>query len=218
MAEWKNPGRDAQTFAAIQTMLGADTANNDQATTSVASNADGSLVERIEYLQAQLALYGGAGGTHATYNPFFGYGVTKTEDVNTATSDDLFTLTGKVAIMLWTCEVTNALDAAVSDYQITMTTLAGKVIAAGNIASSIVGHMFTLNGSAASTALNTSTSAVSVAGVGDTATKWGPLVIGTAGGSDVIKSVRTAGASGDAIVHVVFYWPLEVGASLVAAA
>jgi hypothetical protein len=147
-----------------------------------------------------------------------GYKVTKTEDVNTATSDDLFTLTGKVNIRLWTGEVTNALDAAVTDYQITLTTLAGVLVAAGNIASAIVGHIFTLNADAGDTSLSTSSSAVSVAGVGDTNGKTGHLVVGKAGGSDVIKSVRTAGASGDAIRHDVFYEPLEAGASLVAAA
>lgn len=150
--------------------------------------------------------------------PGLGYKVTKTEDVNTATSDDLFTLTGKVAIRCWTFEVTNALGAAVTDYQITLTTLAGVLIAAGNIASAIVGFMRTLNADAGDTALSTSTSAVSVAGVGDTNGKTGWLVIGKAGGSDVVKSVRTAGDAGDAIRHDVFYEPLESGASLVAAA
>lgn len=68
------------------------------------------------------------------------------------------------------------------------------------------------------TSLSTSTSAVSVAGVADSQGKTGHLIVGKAGGSDVIKSVRTAGASGDAIVHTVFWEPLEVGAYLVDAA
>jgi hypothetical protein len=101
------------------------------------------------------------GASPAFCSPHFGFRVTKTEDVATATSDDLFTLTGKVAITLWTCEVTNALNASPTDYKIELTTLAGVLIAAGNIASSIVGHMFTLNGDAGDTSLSTSTSAVS---------------------------------------------------------
>jgi hypothetical protein len=156
--------------------------------------------------------------TDPCFTPGLGYRVTKTEDVNTATSDNLFDLTGKVNITLWTGEVTNALDAAVSDYQITLTTLAGVLVAAGNIASAIVGHIFTLNHDAGDTALSTSTSAVSVAGVGDSQGKSGFLVVGKAGGTDVIKSVRTAGASGDAIIHTVYYVPLEPGAGLVDAA
>lgn len=152
------------------------------------------------------------------YYPGLGYKVTKVEDVNTATSDNLFTLTGKVDIRLWTGEVTNALDAAVTDYKIELTTLAGVLIAAGDIASSIVGHMFALNCDAGDTSLSTSTSAVSVAGVADTQGKGGHLVVGKAGGSDIIKATRTAGAAGDAIRHDVFYEPLEAGASMVAAA
>jgi hypothetical protein len=47
---WRNPGRDQERLSSIQDMLGEDTANNSQATTLVAANRDGSLVERIEYL------------------------------------------------------------------------------------------------------------------------------------------------------------------------
>ncbi len=152
--------------------------------------------------------------------PGFGYRVSKTEDGNTATSDDLFTLTGKVNIRLWTMEVTNALGATAkfSDYQITLTTLNGVLVAAGDISSAAIGFMRTLNADAGDTALSTSTGAVTVTGVGDSQGKTGHLVVGKAGGSDVIKSVRTAGDSGDAIIHLVFYEPLESGASLVAAA
>lgn len=219
MTDWRNVGRDQNLGVSTDNMVGQDTNNNTQATTLVAANADGSIVERLEYIQSQLLIYG-TGSTPATFNPMLGYGVTKTEDGNTATSDDLFTLTGKVLITLWTMEVTNALGATAkfSDYQITLTTLAGKIVAAGDISSSIIGHMITLNGDAGDTSLNTSTSAVSVAGVGDSNGKNGLMVVGKAGGTDVIKSVRTAGDVGDAIIHLVFYWPLESGASLVTAA
>lgn len=152
------------------------------------------------------------------YYPGLGYKAQKTEDCNTATSDALFTLAGKVKINLWEAEVTNAFGAGMNDYQITLTTLAGVLVAAGDISSAIVGHMLLLNGDAGDTALSTSTSAVSVAGVADGNGKSGQLVVGKAGGSDVIKAVRTAGASGDAMVHTVFWEPLEVGAYIVDAA
>lgn len=158
-------------------------------------------------------------GSNPTFVPGLGYKVTKTEDVNTATSDDLFTIVGKVKISLWTGEVTNALDAAVTDYQITLTTLNGVLVAAGNIASAAVGHMFTLNDDAGDTSLSTSTGAVSVTGVGDSQGKSGHLIVGKAGlVSDIAKAVRTAGAAGDAIVHTVFWMPLEVGAYMIDAA
>lgn len=51
---WRNPGRDQERLEDIQDMLGADTANNDQATTLVAANRDGSIVERLEHLAEAL--------------------------------------------------------------------------------------------------------------------------------------------------------------------
>jgi len=202
----RNPGG----IGLLRHIIGEDSSDNAYPTTNVAGNIDGTLIERLEVL---------LGGQPSVYLPGYGFRVTKTEDGNVATGDDLFTLTGKVLITLWTGEVTNALGATAkfSDYQIRLTTLAGVLLAAGDISSSIVGHMFTLNSDAGDTALSTSTSAVSVGGVGDTQGKSGHLVVGIAGGSDVIKSVRTAGDVGDAIVHTVFYYPLEAGASLVAA-
>lgn len=149
------------------------------------------------------------------FYPGLGYRATKTEDVNVATSDDLFNVTGKVLIRLWNGDVTNALGAAVTDYQITLTTLAGVLVAAGNLASAIIGHQFTLNCDSGDTSLSTSSSAVSVGGVGDTNGKFGHLVVGRTGLiTDVIKAVRTAGDASDAIVHTVFWMPLEVGAHL----
>jgi len=154
------------------------------------------------------------------YYPQMGWRVSKTEDGNVATGDNLFDLTGKVNIRCWTFEVTNALGATAkfSDYQITLTTLAGVILTAGDISSAIVGFIRTLNADAGDTALSTSSSAVSVAGVGDTQGKTGHIVVGKAGGTDVIKSVRTAGDAGDALIHLVFYEPMEAGASLVASA
>lgn len=153
------------------------------------------------------------------FNGGLGYLVQKTEAVDTATSDDLFTTVGKVDIHLWHMEVTQALGAAVTDYTITLTTLAGSVIAAGNIASAIIGFMRNINQDSTDTALSTSSGAVSVGGVADTQGKAGHLVIGRAGlVADILKAVRTAGDAGDAIVHSVYWRPLEVGANIRTAA
>ncbi len=154
----------------------------------------------------------------ATYYPGLGYKVSKTEDCNTATSDALFTLAGKVKINLWHCEVTNAFGAGMNDYKIELTTLAGILVAAGDISSAIIGFMRNLNGDSGDTMLSQGTPAVSVAGVADSQGHAGHLVVGKAGGSDVIKATRTAGAASDEMIHSVFWVPLEVGAYLVDAA
>lgn len=50
MTTWRNPGMDQERLASIAELIGEDTANNSAATTLVAANRDGSVLERIEYL------------------------------------------------------------------------------------------------------------------------------------------------------------------------
>lgn len=156
--------------------------------------------------------------TDPTWYSGLGYKASKTEDNNTAVADALFTLTGKVKINLWHCEVTNALGAGNTDYKIELTTLAGILVAAGDISSAIVGFMRNLNGDSGDTMLSQGSPAVSVAGVADSQGHSGHLVVGKAGGADVIKATRTAGAAADEIIHTVYYQPLEPGAGLTDAA
>lgn len=194
--------------------IGVDDSNNVASTSNVTSNRDGSILERLEHVANTVLAE-----TPATFVPGLGYRVTKTEDVSVATSDDLFTVTGKVLITLWTAEVTNALGAGVTDYKIECTTRNKVLLAAGNIASAAIGHMIQLNGDSAATALTTSTGAVSVTGEADNAGKGLAMrIVGIAGGSETLKSTRTAGDASDAMIHIVYYLPLEASASMAAAA
>lgn len=199
---------------AVLQRIGADSANNTAATTSVVANKDGSVLERLEYIQSLSTPQ-----VPSTFVPGLGYRVTKTEDVNTAVSDDLFTVTGKVLITVWTGEVTNALGAAVTDYKLKLSTLDADLCAATNIANASIGYLFQLSGDAGSTILLGSSYAVSVTGSADTnGLGIANRIVGKASGFEVIKSVRTAGDVSDAIVHTIFYLPLEIAASVVAAA
>lgn len=273
----------------ISTNIGTDDANNTAATTNVAANADGSVFERLEYLQTAHAvptadattdalirdvvgrktdaavtavgttktlmaylkgLVGGYGAptntggtatlaamlgdfansslvtrlnllqgqTPATFVPGLGFKVSKTEDVNTATGVDLFTVTGKVLLTVWTGEVTNALGAAVTDYKLRIKTDNVDLCAATNVASAAVGYMFSLCGDAGLTLLTGSSYAVSAVKTADM-NGLGPAnrIIGLAGGSCTLQSLRTAGDASDAIVHSIFYLPLEASAAVVAA-
>ncbi len=49
---WANIGADPSIVAAIQEMIGENTANNPGASNLVAANEDGSVLERLEFLQA----------------------------------------------------------------------------------------------------------------------------------------------------------------------
>jgi hypothetical protein len=143
-----------------------------------------------------------------------GASVSKTENVNTATGVDLFTVSGSVLITLWKIEVTNALHTTVTDYKLRVKTSNRDLCAASDINSAAIGAIFMLNGDAGDTLINTALATETA----DTNGKGlASRMVGKAGGSLTLQSNRTAGASGDEVIHTVFYIPLEAGASVVAA-
>ncbi len=147
-----------------------------------------------------------------------GYFVTKTENINTSTGVDLFTVTGKVLIKAWLGEVTNALHTTVTDYKLRVKTNNVDLCAATDISSAAVGYMWSLSGDAGLTLLTGSSYAVSAVKTADNnAIGMADRVVGLAGGSCTLQSLRTAGASGDEMIHTLWYLPLEANASVVAA-
>jgi hypothetical protein len=148
----------------------------------------------------------------------FGLSVGKVENIETATGVDLFTVTGKVLITLWLGEVTNALHTTVTDYKLRVKTANSDLCAATNISSAAVGYMWSLSGDAGLTLLTGSSYAVSVTHTADNnGLGFANRVVGLAGGSCVLQSLRTAGAAGDSMSHLLFYVPLEPGAAVMAA-
>ncbi len=152
------------------------------------------------------------------YLPGLGYRATVTENINTATGVDLFTVTGKVLITLWTGEVTNAFDGAQpSDYKIRVKTANIDLCAATDLHGAVVGYMWSLSGDAGLTLLTGSSYAVSASKTADmNGLGFANRIVGLAGGSCILQSLRTAGNSGDAQTHLLWYLPLESGASVVA--
>jgi hypothetical protein len=189
--------------------IGADNANNAFASTSIVANADGSVLERLEYIQVRAA-----GSTPATYVPWLGAPVSKTENVNTATGVDLFTVTGKVLITMWTGEVTNAIGAAVTDYKLRVKTDNVDLCAATGLNAAAIGTLFQLNGDAGDTLVN---NGLGVKACDTNGKGMAQRIIGLAGGTCVLQSLRTAGDASDAIIHTLWYVPLEAGASVAAA-
>lgn len=140
--------------------------------------------------------------------------VTKTENVNTATGVDLFTVAGCVLITLWKIEVTDALNTTVIDYKLRVKTSNSDLCAASNVSSAAVGRIYQLNGNAADTLINTATATETA----DTGGKGlANRVVGKSGGTLTLQSNRTAGAVGDEVIHTLFWLPLEAGAYVVAA-
>jgi hypothetical protein len=197
---------------ATQALIGADNNNNTQATTNVAANADGSLLERVEYLQTLLL------PTAGVFIPQFGTRVTQVENIETATGVDLFTVTGKVLLTIWTGEVTNALNTTVTDYKLRIKTDNVDLCAATNISSAAVGYMWSLSGDAGLTLLTGSSYAVSAVKTADmNGFGFANRIIGLAGGTCTLQSLRTAGAAADSMTHNIWYLPLEASAAIAAA-
>lgn len=150
------------------------------------------------------------------YIPLLGYRVTKVENINTATGVDLFTVTGKVLITMWTGEVTNAFDGAQpSDYKLRVKTDNVDLCAATDLHGAVVGYMWSLSIRASLTILTGSTYAVSTVKATDNiGIPMCNRIIGLAGGSCVLQSLRTAGNVGDSMTHNIWYQPLESGAGV----
>lgn len=150
--------------------------------------------------------------------PGIGYKVSKTEDIAAVTGVDLFTVTGKVYISIWLGEVTNAFHTTVTDYKLRVKTDNVDLCAATNLSSAAVGYMWSLSGDAGLTLLTGSSYAVSAVKTADNnAIGMADRFVGLAGGSCTLQSLRTAGASGDQLIHTLWYMPLEANASVVAA-
>ena len=143
-----------------------------------------------------------------------GLRVTKTENVNTATGVDLFTVTGKVLLTILTGEVTNAIHTTVTDYKLRIKTDNVDLSAAADINSKAVGTLLSLTGDATDTLV---TAAEGIKTVDHSDSGIANRIVGLAGGTCVIQSNRTAGAVGDEIVWSLYYVPLEPGAGVVAA-
>ncbi len=212
MTDWRNPGRDPAAVAGMAAMVGADTADNDQSTSLVAANADGSLVERLEAIKDQIGLL--YGGTPATYVPGLGYRVQKAGNLATgAGTVPLFTVTGSVYLSLLVGEVTTVV-ATTTTLKIRDTTNSVDLCAATTITSDGDGTMYLFTGIASEVLNGTITPVVGTAygKTGDNA----PVVLGNAGVAQDIAAVLDQAGTG-VVTWTLFYLPLTSTAAVVAA-
>jgi len=145
----------------------------------------------------------------------FGLGskATVTEAIDTATGVDLFTVTGKCLITIWTLEVTNAIGAAVTDYKLRTKTTNVDLCTVSDIHGAAIGCIYQMCGDAGDSLINTASAKFTA----DTNGKGiAYRIIGLAGGSCTLQSLRTAGDASDAIIHSIWWMAMENGASIVA--
>lgn len=146
MTDFRNVGPDATKLAAIQDMVGYDDANNSQASTLTAANADGSVMERLEYIQttaADRALVGAKTAVSATAVMVNG--------------DTLFTVAGgpiRILALASICISSNDATASTLQYSVTPTVGSAQTIsgASASLANAAAGASVTLAGTALATA------------------------------------------------------------------
>lgn len=153
------------------------------------------------------------GDPGGAYLPNLGYRVTKSH--NLATDNvDLFTVTGKVAIMLLTGEVTTIV-ATTTTYAMRVKTSNEAIFPATTITTDAVGTMYLFSGDPTVVLNNTGTPVTRVAFI-DGAGPISPLVVGLSGGALTIESDLDGAGTG--VIAWSLYWlPLEAGALLSAA-
>lgn len=188
--------------------LGADSANNTAATTSVVANRDGSVLERLEALMDPL------GG----YDPVLGFRVTKTSNLADGSgTDDLFTVTGRCLITHLSGEVTTVIGGAAT-MKLRDTTNSVDLCAATTIDTDAVGTMYALPGLSAQILNGTGGTPVvgSVPNVTTPSSNSGQI-IGNVQAALTISHVLDAADTGN-VAWVLYYKPLTALSSIVAAA
>lgn len=153
-----------------------------------------------------------SGATHSIAP--FGYGpVTKSHNL-TSDNADLFTVTGKVAITLLTGEVTTIV-ATTTTYAMRVKTSNEAIFPATTITTDAAGTMYLFGGDN-TVVLNNAGTPITKVGFLDGAGPIAPIIVGLGSGSITIES-DLDGAGTGVIKWTLFYWPLEAGASVVAA-
>lgn len=188
-------------------VVGADNADNSFASTNVAANRDGSVLERQEDIRDQINPPSGA------YIPGYGTRVTKVSDL-ASDPDALFDVTGKVMITMITGEVTTVV-ATTTTAQLRVATTNEVLTAASTITTDAAGTMYLVTGDPADSLNGGGTPTTRVAGnAGD---QFSPMIVGLASGSLTIEQDLDAAGTGN-ITWDLYFYPLEASATVAAAA
>lgn len=135
MANYRNPGA----LPNVNRMIGDDNSNNEFSSTNVAADADGSLLERLEYLQA------------------FAPGMALKAAAVMSNGMTLFTCSGgpvRILALVSLCITANDATASTLQYSITPTVGSAQTIsgASASLANAAAGASVTLAGTALATA------------------------------------------------------------------
>lgn len=212
--------------ASVLGAIGADSANNTFASTLVAANENGSVLERLEQIQeavnigtgtslaANKSLVDAVGFDGVTpsvvFHPSYGLKVNKTlATLPASTTQNIFTVAGgRVLVMLMTGEVTTVVQAQACNLSVNLvTTVGGDIVLASvvDINADEAGTLYLVEGDG--TALVPQSS-----GVCFNALVGGGMIL-----AEGTINIQTSATNTGATAWELWYWPLDSGATVVTA-
>lgn len=190
----------------IGNRIGENNADNEFVSSAVVSNADGSLFERVEYLQAAVA----APPVPATFFPGLGYHVTKTLATVAATLDPIFDVTGKVLITLLVGQTTSVF-ATTTSLQLATSVGSRVLCASTDVVTEISGTMYLVTGDPDDVLSGTTQNTVGIA-TAKTGTTC-PILM-----DDNVINQLCDGAGTGFVTWDLYYIPIEAAATVSASA
>ncbi len=188
--------------------IGDNTADNIYVSDAVVANADGSLLERVEYVQGKVDGTAVPTGLPASFNPKLGYKVTKSATIAN-TPDAIFDVTGLVEVTRLVGIVTSAIATATS-MSINTSTNDQVISASTQITTNAIGSIYWVSGD-----VDLGFGGGIAPGVDAAIMKVGTEV-GFLMNDDQIEHNTNATGTGLITWHL-WYWPLAAGASVAAA-
>ncbi len=185
----------------LDNVLGSDSANNQFASTNVVSNADGSILERLEYIQASMNAVANAPGV-----------VSKVLATTANGSTTLFNYTGIIRIKSIIGVITTIMENKAQNMKLSVVPDAlgaYDICANKDIDTFAVGSLLSITGTAANPMVSTTA-------VGGIAPGQANNVIASCIATGIIKVVAGAANTG-AITWYVNWEPISAGATLTAA-
>ncbi len=189
--------------------IGENSADNEFVSSAVVANADGSLLERVEYVQTQNAGTVVPTGLPGSYNPMFGYKVTKSATIASA-PDALFDVTGLCEITRM-IGITTSVIATSTSMSINSSTNDMVISASTQITTASSGTVYVVTGD-----LGLGFNAGGAKSVDGAVMDVGTICPFYINDDQIEMNVNTAGTG--LITWHLWYWPMAASAAIVAAA
>ncbi len=196
----------------IQNILGTNDADNEFVSSAVVANADGSMIERIEYVQGQntsIIAAQSAPASPATFFPGLGYHITKTAVSLASSLASVFSVSGRILVTYMT-GVTTSVFATTTSLQMICSVGTRILCASTDVVTEIANTLYIVTGDPddvlSATTQNTVGLAMNKSGV------WAPFVV-----QDNLIQQKLDAAGTGLVTWDMYYIPISASAAASAA-